>query len=314
MTPASSDRSLDHALVREPAEFFCSTIIPTVGRATLERAVRSVLEQNDDLRPCEVIVVNDSGRPLPDALWQQSPFVRMLTTQRQERCHARNAGAGVARGRYLHFLDDDDELLPDAFDAFWRLSRQFPDATWLSGGWEIVDNAGTPLAAFAPRLTGNISALLVSGESIPLQASLLAASAVRFAGGFDPALVGVEDRDLGRRISLHGDVASSATFVARVRVGEEGSTTVWSTLAEADRKGRERALDEPAAFRALRDSSCQAMDIRGRTTRAYLASAAWNVRQGQCGRAIERVGNGVLLAGPSVWHPDFWRGLFTPNP
>lgn len=300
-------------MAHEPVEYFCSTIIPTVGRVTLERAVMSALEQKFDRGPCEVIVVNDSGRPLPDEPWQHAPNVRVLMTQRQERCHARNTGASVARGRYLHFLDDDDELLPEALDVFWQLSRRFPDASWLSGGWQIVDNAGRQLAAFTPGLTGNISALLVSGESIPLQASLLKASAVRSAGGFDPALVGVEDRDLGRRIALAGDIASSVALVARVRVGEEGSTTVWSTLAETDRKGRERALDEPGAFRALRGSS-QAVDVRGRTTRAYLASAAWNLRRRQLVRAVERAGRGILMAAPSVWHPGFWRGLFTPNP
>jgi len=44
---------------------FCSTIIPTIGRATLARAVQSVLEQDFTAADYEVIIVNDSGKPLP---------------------------------------------------------------------------------------------------------------------------------------------------------------------------------------------------------------------------------------------------------
>ena len=44
----------------------------------------------------------------------------------------RNAGATVAQGRYLHFLDDDDWLEQGALQALWELSQQ-RDAAWLYG-------------------------------------------------------------------------------------------------------------------------------------------------------------------------------------
>ena len=47
---------------------FSSTVIPTVNRPTLSRAVRSVLQQNFTADDFEVIVVNDSGQPLPETL------------------------------------------------------------------------------------------------------------------------------------------------------------------------------------------------------------------------------------------------------
>jgi glycosyltransferase involved in cell wall biosynthesis len=40
-----------------------STIIPTVGRPELSRAVESVLKQDFQTDQSEVIVVNDSGAP-----------------------------------------------------------------------------------------------------------------------------------------------------------------------------------------------------------------------------------------------------------
>jgi glycosyltransferase involved in cell wall biosynthesis len=85
-------------------EVFCSVVIPTIGRATLSRAVQSALDQTFAAGDLEVIVVNDSGRPLSGAEWMQSERAHVLTTNRRERCVARNAGAAIAKGEYLCFL------------------------------------------------------------------------------------------------------------------------------------------------------------------------------------------------------------------
>lgn len=292
---------------------FCSTVIPTVGRATLSRAVTSVLSQDFARAGFEVIVVNDAGRPLAVEPWRESPRVTVVDTNRSERSIARNSGAAVAKGQYLHFLDDDDELLPGGLETFWQLRQRHPDAAWLSGGWQTVDNSGGLVAEFTPALHGDAFAMLVSGESVPLQASLLAASAVRLAGGFDPALVGVEDRDLGRRVALHGHLASSTRVVSRIRIGEQGSTTNWTTLAEGDRRGREKALASPGACARVRLSANTPL-WRGRVMRAYLASVVWNARRRHFGTAGARVAGALAMAGPCVASPEFWRGLRTRNP
>src|SRR6185369_10393658 len=83
-----------------PPEYFCTTIIPTIARPTLARSVESVLSQRFD-QPFEIIVINDSGAPLPAAAWQQSAQVRVVDTPHRERSMARNTGAALARGRYL---------------------------------------------------------------------------------------------------------------------------------------------------------------------------------------------------------------------
>jgi hypothetical protein len=93
-----------------------------------------------------------------------------------------------------------------------------------------------------PARTGNIFALLVSGDGIPLQVSLIQAKAFFAAGAFDPTIIGVEDRDVGRRLALLGDIAYTPYVVAKIRIGEQGSTTTWARLAEDDRWGREKAL------------------------------------------------------------------------
>ena len=290
---------------------FCSTIIPTINRPTLSRAVNSVLSQELTGGALEVIVVNDSGAVLPTSDWQHSPRVTVLHTNRHERSVARNVGAAVAKGRYLHFLDDDDVLLPGALKAVERLAKEAEEA-WLYGAYQTVDNEGTVVAQFRPGLTGDIFALLVAGESIPLQASLIRSDEFFRIGGFgtDPAILGVEDRDLGRRLALRGTVAYTPAMVASIRIGEQGSTTKWDTLAENDRLGRERALSDPAAYRRIRQSASSDY-WRGRVARAYLASTAWNLKRRRLLTGLTRAAAAGRVSAPRIATPTFWRGLRT---
>jgi glycosyltransferase involved in cell wall biosynthesis len=289
---------------------FSSTIIPTINRSSLSRAVWSVLSQDFEAADFEVIVVNDSGGPLPDTEWRRSGRVRVLNTDRRERSVARNTGAAIATGGYLHFLDDDDVLLPNALRALWTLSRRHSDCAWLYGDYTTVDNDGNVVEEIRPAMRGNIFAHLVSGEDIPLQESLLRRTDFGAAGAFDPLSVGVEDRDLGRRIALRGSVAYTANGIAQIRIGEQGSTTTWKTLAEKDRWGREQALGIPGAFGRLRSSAVSSY-WHGRVTRAYFASAVWNLKRGRILTTTSRASAGLAFAGPHMLSPEFWNGLRT---
>jgi glycosyltransferase involved in cell wall biosynthesis len=292
---------------------FSSTIIPTVNRPTLGRAVQSVLDQEFAEADFEVIVVNDSGAPLPDADWRREDRVRVIDVPRRERCVCRNVGAAVARGRYLHFLDDDDVLLPGAMQSFWDLDRASPErVSWLYGGYQTVDNEGRITQEFRPELEGNIFAALVAGEGIPFQVSLLDNRQFFLAGGFDttPALLGVEDRDAGRRMALGGHVVGTRALVAQIRIGEQGSTTNWAILAEGDRVGREKALSAPEAGARLRDSA-KTSYWRGRVARAYAGSLVWNLRRRAWTAAASRGLAGLAVAGGSALAPGFWQGVRT---
>jgi glycosyltransferase involved in cell wall biosynthesis len=290
-------------------QIFCSTIIPTIGRNTLSRAVCSVLDQDFYEAGIEVIVVNDSGGSLPDAEWQHSSQVRIIDTNHRERSVARNTGAAIARGRYLHFLDDDDILLPGALKAFWSKDREC-DASWLLGGWRTVDNDGNLVDEFNPPLHGNIFALLVSGEGLPFQASLLRTEEFFKAGAFDPAIIGVEDRDLGRRVALIGEITDIPSVVAEIRIGQQGSTTNWGILAEDDRWGREKALSIQNAFQNLH-LSAKSNYWRGRVTRAYFASTMWNFKHKNWLTSFSRLLAGVTFSGTSILFKDYWEGLRT---
>jgi glycosyltransferase involved in cell wall biosynthesis len=291
---------------------FSSTVIPTINRPTLSRAVQSMLDQNFDADDFEIIVVNDSGKPLSDAAWTKSRHARVINTKCRERSVARNAGAAIALGKYLHFLDDDDILLPGSLNAFWELAQKEPDADWLYGSWRSVDNDGNKIDEFWPELNGNIFALLVCGESLPLQASLLKADSFFHVGAFDPnpVLTGVEDRDVCRRLALYGNVAHTSALVAHIRSGEIGSSTNWKKIVQGDRWGREKVLGDMGAFKRLQTHTGTSF-WRGRISRAYFASTMWNLQRGNFLVATSRFIMGAAITAFHPIFPTYWQGLRT---
>lgn len=292
---------------------FCSTIIPTIARPTLARAVKSVLTQTFSADEFEIIVVNDSGKPLPGADWQCEERVRVIDTNRRERSFARNSGAAIAKGRYLHFLDDDDWVYPDAFQNIWELA-QVSQADWLYGSSQLVDRQDQPLIELHHGMNGNCFVQVMAGEWIPLQASFIKTEAFFACGGFTPLVHGPEDVDLVRRIALRGDIAGTRAIVACIGMGTECSSTDYNRSPQYSRWAREKILNEPGVFTRLRASACDSY-WQGRLVRIYLTSVIWNLQYRKGFAAASRGVSGAvgfLLAGPHIFGAAFWRGLKSP--
>ena len=289
---------------------FCSTVIPTIGRPELSRAVYSVLEQDFTTEDFEVIVVNDSGKLLPKEDWQQSEKVRILNTNRHERSIARNTGAAVATGAYLHFLDDDDWFLPGALQSFWELA-QTSNGDWLYGSTQLVDRSGQPLIQLQHGLQGNCFIQTLAGEWIPLQSSLIKAQIFFEIGGFNPLINVTEDVDLLRRVTLKGDLAYTTTVVACIGMGEENSSTPHLLHADYSRWAREKILNHTNVFARMR-TSANSSYWYGRIVRVYLTSVIWNLQHKRVFTAMSRVIFGLIgfvLAGQHNFSPTFWQAI-----
>lgn len=292
---------------------FCSTIIPTVGRQTLSRTVKSVLEQNIPRGEFEILVINDSGMPLEKADWQNSPRVQIIDTIRRERSVARNTGAAMAKGRYLHFLDDDDWLAPGAYRHFWDL-HQKSKAKWLYGVTQLVDRRDRPTIKLKHGLNGNCFVQAMAGEWIPLQSSFIDRKTFLEIGGFNPLLAGPEDIDLLRRILRTEDVCETPNLVAYVVMGGEGSTTDYVEHPQASRAAREMLLDSSNVHARMR-SSAENSFWRGRMLRVYLTSAVWNMTHGRFFSAASRLWSSIKTmpgVGAGIITKDFWRAVSKP--
>lgn len=293
---------------------FCSTIIPTIGRPTLARAVNSVLSQDTSLFDVEVIVVNDSGHELPKADWLSDDRVRVFHTNRRERSVARNTGAACARGEYLHFLDDDDWLLPGAFEQFWRLTREFPEAVWLYGGTQLVDRANHPLIQLHHGLQGNCFVQIMAGEWIPLQSSFIRTQTFFDIRGFLPGLSSTQDVDLCRKAALVGDFAETEVLVSCVGMGELNSTTNRTQHLDYARWAREQILNMPRVFPRMRASATQGFWV-GRMARLFLTSMVWNLQHRKLFTAGSRAVYGLAslaLGVPYYFSGEFWQAVRKP--
>jgi glycosyltransferase involved in cell wall biosynthesis len=296
---------------------FCSTIIPTINRNTLARAVYSVLEQKIPNDGFEIIVVNDSGQPLPKEEWQNFPQVTILETNHRERSAARNAGAAIARGKYLHFLDDDDWMLPDAFLTLSKITSS-KSYTWIYGGYKLVDNSGNLLESCQPDEDGDCLVRFFAGEWLPLQASLILSDNFFQVGGFAPLTSlrgGDEDVDLSRKLSFHGEIKGTQETVACIRKGTVTSTTNYSNLSEQSRVSREMVLNYPGAFsRLYRSAIVREIKPRywkGRVLWFYLTSILWNFQNGKYMHCFSRLLFSAicLLLSVDCWFDkDFYYG------
>lgn len=291
---------------------FVSYIIPTIGRSSLDIAVKSVLSQDFMHAELEVIIVNDSGIPLQTGEWSISPRVKVINTNKCERSFARNTGAAVAKGKYLAFLDDDDWILPGALENFWQLALRNPTADWLCGGIQVVDHHGRVLKEINSSLNGNCLSKIMGGAWAPIQASMIRAEAFFKAGGYSPYICGTEDEDLCRRIAYLGEFDNTPQAVACLFRGETWNTSTNYLRAPEDTKySRDLILSMPGSFQRLR-SSADSSYWHGRNLRVYLSTIPWNIKKRHGVTALSRLFYSLAAFGLSInnaFAPAFWSGV-----
>jgi hypothetical protein len=292
-------------------QMLCSTIIPTVNRPSFERAIKSALEQDLDPGLHEIIVVNDSGKPLPELDWLKSPKITIINTYKCERSIAQTMGAAIGSGKYIKILQDDDYLLPGALNALIEVAEE-SGSPWVYGVSNRVDDNNVFISENRPELKGNLFAHSVVGDSFHLSASLIRRDVFFKVGGFDPTINTSEDIDLQWRIALLGDFDRTDHVVAGIRVGIWGKqTTIWEKKRRDSRIVRERSLDAEHSLRRIMDSVKGDINLRGRCCRAYLISSILNLQKGRLFTTLSRLLHVIPLAGFHIFLPKFWQGVLT---
>jgi glycosyltransferase involved in cell wall biosynthesis len=190
----------------------CDTtvIIPTFNRAAvIPRAIHSVLAQTRSVG--EIIVVDDGSTDETEQVVSRGfPYVRYIRQENAGVSAARNAGIQAARGRWIAFLDSDDEWLPEKNAWQLRIVERYPQLRWCACGGEVIQGdrvevKGPGRAARHLRKYGYLPNYFIAcrcGAFLHTSGIMIAHDLLEKTGGFDIELNEAEDTDLWFRLAL----------------------------------------------------------------------------------------------------------------
>lgn len=188
-----------------------SIVITTHDRPELlARAVDSALSQT---YPSLEVVVVDDGSIEPVGTFGDTRVRVVRHSRPRGSALARNAGLEAARGRWVTFLDDDDELLPLMIEVSLEgfRSAALPPPVAVLSGLEVVDGTGRVLQEKLPPTCprGTVFAL----EEVPgfppgrayetKQTLLIEREILRRVGGWEDGFQPRETTELFLRLSKH---------------------------------------------------------------------------------------------------------------
>jgi GT2 family glycosyltransferase len=175
----------------------------------LTETIFSLTRQDLPSADYEIIVVDDGSVPpvvLPEDA--SGPRLSLIRLEGSERSAARNAGAVVARGKVLAFVDDDMTVGSDFVSSHLAAHRRWPEAL-VVGSVRLPDEAmERPFVRFRQAIEDNalpevpgptaLRNFCAAGNmSIPRDL-------FQEVGGFDPKITSGEDQDFALRHTALG--------------------------------------------------------------------------------------------------------------
>ena len=280
-----------------------SVIIPCYNHAHyLPQAIQSVLAQR--FTDWEAIVVNDGSTDDTAAVVAQicDPRIRYVYQENQGLSAARNTGIRMAQGKYLAFVDADDEWEP----RFLQRCVQVLDAdAALAGVYTLnyfIDERGTVLPQIGGRAVhrGEFRRQNWAGGFFPPVSVLVRAEAVHQAGVFDEQLTSEEDWDLWLRIGLRYQMEGIPEPLARYRVYANSMSTNAARMHANRMSILPKYLGPPVG-----DPTTWPQEKRCAYAFAYWHSCIGYIQQGQPDEGWR-----FLVHAAKVW-PDLFKSLDT---
>lgn len=214
-----------------------TSIIPTRDRAHMvSDAIASLLAQ---IRQPDAIIVIDDGSldHTAEVLARFGERLTVLTTPGLGPSAARNAGLAQASGDFVHFLDSDDVLLPEALALLESalVDRSGTDYAWGMLQMEILPG-GAPQHGNWPTQPVHM---------FQVNTLLFRRSKLLQIGGFDERLHYGEDLDLCARINADGWCGTQVPAVVARNRRHSGNMT-------NDQRGALRGVFDAARLGARR--------------------------------------------------------------
>lgn len=159
-----------------------SIIIPTYNNAnTICRAVDSCINQT--YQNIEIIVIDDGSMDNTKEIlskYNEDNRFRYIYQENQERSVARNHGLDIAKGKYIQFLDSDDELYPTKIEKQVSFLDANPEYFLVYCGVEYKNELGQTTHTLEPKIDGNIDYEILKGNFLVINSPLFRKIGVRF--------------------------------------------------------------------------------------------------------------------------------------
>lgn len=228
----------------------------------LKRAVQSVLLQTYQNK--EIIIVDDSpvdynGREAIKNYFSaiKNNIVYIQHSHSQGACVARNTGLALAKGKYIGYLDDDDEWKEYKIEK--QIKRFSNDNIALVYcGAEIFNDSDNRLVVCKKKFySGNVFNKLIRNNFIGSTSfPLIRTECLRRIGGFDSMMQSAQDYDVWLRLSEFYEISYTEAVCVRyhVHAGEQISSNHQKRISGQERlmiKNKE-FLDNHRDIKALR--------------------------------------------------------------
>jgi glycosyltransferase involved in cell wall biosynthesis len=289
-----------------------SVIIPTFNRSEFViDALNSVANQS--WSAIEIIVVDDGSTDDTVALveqWVRSrPAVTVWLLRQPNRgvSAARNAGAAVARGEFLYFLDSDDLIHPQALETLAAPLLQGA-APYSLGHIHNVDLLGNPIGDLSEGISKQSDKHFASHWMT--HASLYRRSTFTAVGPFDEGLLRGEDTEHHWRVvAIAGPGVLVNKYIGQRRIHNRGHLYIGRTATEG-------ARDDLAAVRhflewadrgPLNPRGCQAPAIRLIVTAIRAGARRDWISHGEALSLIRRFGGRPTRASSIALRILNWR-------
>jgi glycosyltransferase involved in cell wall biosynthesis len=184
-----------------------SIILPTYNRGNLlERALESIRYQA--FKDFEVVLINDGGSDISPII-KKFPDLKITYIQHEKNLglsEARNSGLKIAKGKYITYLDDDDEYYPNHLESLINYLDRSPD---VKVAYSIAMYKYQQKSIKGRQKSNKITArffkfdeqqILINNLS-PITCFCHLKECVKVVGGFNPSLKRYEDWEFWIRLS-----------------------------------------------------------------------------------------------------------------
>ncbi|MFO7904329.1 MAG: glycosyltransferase family 2 protein [Pirellulaceae bacterium] len=237
-----------------------SIIVPAFNRnETLPRSLMSVAKQT--FQKFEIIIIDDGSTQslAPVVSSFEDSRIRLLVHKKNRGANAaRNTGIRVAKGKYIAFLDSDDEWHEEKLAVQVNAMEHAPSSVGAHyTGYTAYLEDGRIQCERNPVLSGNLLPSLIRGNIIGTLSTLMVRRSVLGAvNGFDEDLPSAQDWDLYIRIAKICEFATVGDSLVCYRLGRDSITRNMRAKARGlqmalEKHGKELSRERRAFARQL---------------------------------------------------------------